>query len=111
MSGRVPGEPAVLELLRVTSGTEMRWVCEDLLTVRNRRVKPETAAAVKAKLDQHGVLYQSLTRPSAEEQALHKLLDHHVRPAWDEQFVADREAGDAILDRMLDELEEEVHAP
>ncbi|KQU49938.1 hypothetical protein ASG72_18150 [Bosea sp. Leaf344] len=105
----IPGEPAVVELLRLSSGTEVRWVCEDLLTVRNRRVKPETAAAVKAKLDQHGVLYQSLTRPPDDEQALHRLLDHHVRPAWDERAIAEREAGGAILDQMLDELEEEVH--
>lgn len=98
-----PGQPAVLELLRVASGTETRWVCKELLTVRNRRVSPEVAAAVQAKLAQHGVLFcQSLTRLPADKQALHDLLDHNPnRPIWDEQFIADQEAaGDTDLARM-----------
>lgn len=104
-----PGQSAVLELLRVTSGTETRWVCEDLLAVRNRRVSPEVAAAVQAKLSKHGVLYQSLTRLPADEQALHDLLDHNPnRPLWDEQFIADQEAiEDNDFARMLDELDRE----
>jgi hypothetical protein len=90
-----PGQPAVLELLRVTSGTETRWVCEDLLTVRNRRVSPEVAAAVQAKLAEHGVLYQSLTRLPADQQALHNLLDHNAnRPVWDELYIAAQEGGE-----------------
>lgn len=105
-----PGQPAVLELLRVTSGTETRWVCKDLLTARNRRVSSEVAAAVQAKLAQHGILLTSLTRLPADKQALHDLLDHNPnRPIWDEQFIADQEAaGDTDFARMLDELEQEV---
>lgn len=101
-----PGEAAVLELLRLTSGTKTYWVCEDLLASRNRRVTPALAAAVREKLDEYGILYQSLVPLPAGEQALHNLLDHHVRPAWDENFVADQEVGDAALERLLDDLEE-----
>lgn len=105
-----PGQPAVLELLRLTSGTETRWVCEDLLTVRNRRVSPEVATAVQAKLAEHGVFYQSLTRLPPVEQALHDLLDHNAhRPFWDEQFIADQDARDeAGLVGMLRRLDQEA---
>ncbi len=107
-----PGEAAVLELLRLTSGTKTYWVCEDLLAPRNRRVKPALADAIRAKLDQHDILYQSLVPLPAGEQALHKLLNHHVRPAWDEHLDVDGGEAvedDADLDRMLCELEREVH--
>ncbi|PZR79216.1 MAG: hypothetical protein DI537_41310 [Stutzerimonas stutzeri] len=104
-----PGEQAVLELLRLTSGGQVRWVCEDLRAPRNRRVSPELATWVQSKLDQHGILYQSLTPPAVEEQALHKLLDHTTPFAWDVRREADHENGDADIDRMLDELEQEIH--
>ncbi|MBN9471075.1 MAG: hypothetical protein J0J10_20100 [Bosea sp.] len=71
-----PGEQAVLELLRLTSGDQTHWVCEDLRAPRNRRVSPETAAWVQRKLDQYGIFYQSVAHPSAEQQALHRLVDH-----------------------------------
>ncbi len=104
------GEPAALELLRLTTGAESKWVCEDLRAPRNRRVKPELASWVQSKLDHYGILYQSLTRPSVEEQALHKLLDHTAPFAWDvRREQADDGNGDADIDRMLDELEQEVH--
>ena len=104
------GEPAALELLRLTTGAESKWVCEDLRAPRNRRVSPELAAAIQSKLDHHGILYQSLTPPTVQEQALHKLLDHTTPFAWDvRRERADHENGDADIDRMLDELEQEVH--
>lgn len=105
-----PGGPAVLELLRLTSGTEVRFVCEDLRAARNRRVSPELATVIQLKLDDYGILYQSLTQPTIEEQALHKLLDHTTPFAWDVRRRDDNDAdGNADLARMLDELEQEVH--
>ena len=105
-----PGGPAVLELLRLTSGTEVRFVCEDLRAPRNRRVSPELATVIQSKLHDYGILYQSLTHPTVEEQALHKLLDHTTPFAWDmRREEADHENGDADIERMLDELEQEVH--
>jgi hypothetical protein len=99
------GEPAVLELLRLTSAGEAKWVCEDLRRPRNRRVNPELAAMVQSKLDQHGILYQSVTRLSDEEQALHKLLDHTTAFAWDMRREAAVDVhGDDDIQRMLEEL-------
>ncbi|ODT19817.1 MAG: hypothetical protein ABS35_20975 [Kaistia sp. SCN 65-12] len=99
------GEPAVLELLRLTSAGEAKWVCEDLRGPRNRRVNPELAAMVQSKLDQHGILYQSVTRLSDEEQALHKLLDHTTAFAWDMRREAAVDVhGDDDIQRMLEEL-------
>lgn len=104
------GEPAALELLRLTTGAGSKWVCEDLRAPRNRRVSPELAAAVQFRLDHYGVLYQSLAHPSVEEQALHKLIDHTTPFAWDRRReVADDAHVDADMDRMLEELEQEVH--
>lgn len=104
------GELAALELLRLTTGTGSKWVCEDLRAPRNRRVSPELAAAVQFRLDHYGVLYQSLAHPSVEEQALHKLIDHTTPFAWDRRReVADDAHVDADIDRMLEELEEDVH--
>lgn len=105
-----PGETAVLELLRLTSGGETTWVCEDLLGRANRRVSPELAASVQAKLDQHGILYQSLTRPSVEKLAMHKLLDHTAPFAWDRPAEAgEEEDNDPEITRLLDALEQEIH--
>lgn len=104
-----PGEQAVVELLRLTTGDQTNWACEDLRGKSNRRVSPELATWVQSKLDQHGILYQSLTPPAVEEQALHKLLDHTTPFAWDMRRETHHENGDADIDRMLDELEQEVH--
>lgn len=105
-----PGEQAALELIRLTTGDQTKWVCEDLRAPRNRRVRPELAAWVQSKLDEYGILYQSVRQPTDEEQALHKLLDHTTPFAWDmrREAVDDRNA-DADLHQMLDELEQEVH--
>lgn len=105
-----PGEPAVLELLRLTSGDQTNWVCEDLRAPRNRRVSTETAAWVQRKLDQYGIFYQSVAHPSAEKQALHRLVDHTTAFAWDRQReAADDEGDDTDLDALLDDLEQEIH--
>ena len=104
------GEPAVLELLRLTSAGDAKWVCEDLRGPRNRQVSPELATVIQSRLDDYGILYQSLTHASDKEQALHKLLDHTTPFAWDmRRGEADDADGDADIDRMLDELEQEVH--
>ncbi|PZR83214.1 MAG: hypothetical protein DI537_35310 [Stutzerimonas stutzeri] len=104
-----PGEPAVLELLRLTTGEQAKWVCEDLRGPRNRRVSPEMAAWVQAKLDQYGIFYQSVAPPTADEQALHRLVDHTTAFAWDRQREAADDGGDdADLDRLLDDLEQEI---
>ncbi|GAI40151.1 unnamed protein product, partial [marine sediment metagenome] len=105
-----PGGPAVLELLRLTSGTEVRFVLEDLRAPRNRRVCPELATVIQSKLNDYGILYQSLTHHTIEEQALHKLLDHTAPFAWDvRREEADDTGGDADLDRLLDDLDQEIH--
>ncbi len=104
-----PGEQAVLELLRLTSRDQTNWVCEDLRAPRNRRVSPEMAAWVQAKLDQYGIFYQSVAPPMADEQTLHKLIDHTAPFAWDvRREEADDANGDAEIDRLLDELEQQV---
>ncbi len=103
------GEPAALELLRLTTGADSKWVCEDLRAPRNRRVSPKLAAAVQFKLDHHGILYQSLAHPTVEEQALHKLIDHTTPFAWDRRReVADDAHGDTVIEEMLTELEQEL---
>lgn len=103
------GEPAALELLRLTTGAKSTWICEDLRAPRNRRVSPEMATWVQSKLDQHGIFYQSVTHPTVEEQALHKLLDHTTPFAWDRQReVADDAHGDDDIERMLEELQQEI---
>lgn len=103
------GEPAALELLRLTTGAESKWVCEDLRAPRNRRVSPELAAAIQSKLDHHGILYQSLAHPTVKEQALHRLLDHTTPFAWDRRReVADDAHGDTVIEEMLTELEQEL---
>lgn len=104
-----PGEQAALELIRLTTGDQTKWVCEDLRAPRNRRVRPELAAWVQSKLDEYGILYQSVRQPTDEEQALHKLLDHTTPFAWDmrREAVDDRNA-DADLHQMLEELQEEL---
>ncbi len=103
------GEPAALELLRLTSGGETKWACEDLRAYRNKRVRPDLAVAIQSKLDAYGVLYQSVTHPTHEEQALHRLVDHTTAFAWDRQReAADDAHGDADIERMLEELEQEI---
>jgi hypothetical protein len=105
-----PGEPAVLELLRLTTGEQAKWVCEDLRGPRNRRVSPEMAAWVQAKLDQYGIFYQSVAPPTADEQALQRLVDHTTAFAWDRQReAADGGEDDADLDALLDDLAQEIH--
>ena len=104
-----PGEPAVLELLRLTTGEQAKWVCEDLRGPRNRRVSPEMAAWVQSKLDQYGIFYQSVAPPPADEQALHRLVDHTTAFAWDRQREAADDGGDdADIQRMLGELQQEI---
>lgn len=104
-----PGEPAVLELLRLTTGEQAKWVCEDMRGPRNRRVSPEMAAWVQSKLDQYGIFYQSVAPPTADEQALHRLVDHTTAFVWDRQReAADGGEGDADLDALLDDLAQEI---
>ncbi|WP_377846770.1 hypothetical protein [Bosea sp. UC22_33] len=104
-----PGEQAVLELLRLTTGEQVKWVCEDLRGPRNRRVSPEMAAWVQSKLDQYGIFYQSVAPPTAEEQALHKLVDHTTAFAWDRQREAAEDGDDdADIQQMLEELQQEI---
>lgn len=106
------GEPAVLELLRLTSGGEAKWACEDLRGPRNRRVSPAMAAWVQSKLDQHGIFYQKVAHPTDEQQALNRLVDHTTSFTWDRRREAVDEAHtDTEIERMLDELEQEVHRP
>lgn len=103
-------EPAALELLRLTTADQTRWVCEDLRGARNRRVSPEMAKWVQCKLDAHGIFYQSVAHPTREEQALHRLVDHTTPFLWDQQReAADDQGRDADLDRLLVDLEQEIH--
>lgn len=102
------GEEAVIELERLTSGSEVRWLLSGAFRARNRRISPTVAVAIQEKLDQFGILSEPLMLRQSADKALHDLIDYEVRPAWDENFVADREAGYTDLDRLLDDLEEEV---
>lgn len=103
------GEQAVIELVRLSSGAEVKWHCDDALRARNRRIKPELAATIQEKLDRYGILYQPLMLRPSQQKPLHDLIDYYVRPAWDENFGTTQEAGDDALDVMLDALEEEIH--
>uniref|UniRef100_A0A9E7ZRK2 Uncharacterized protein n=1 Tax=Bosea sp. NBC_00436 TaxID=2969620 RepID=A0A9E7ZRK2_9HYPH len=103
------GEQAVIELARLSSGSEVKWYCTDALRARNRRINPVVAVAIQEKLDEYGILYEPLMLRPSPQKPLHDLIDYYVRPAWDEAFDATREAGDDPLDKMLDELEEEIH--
>lgn len=104
------GEQALIELVRLSSGAEVRWYCTDALRARNRRISPAVAIAIQEKLDQYGILYQPLMLRPSPQKPLHDLIDYYVRPAWDEHFGAAQEAGDDDLDRMLDELDDEVNS-
>lgn len=106
------GEQAVIELLRLTSDSEVRWLAEGALGPRNRRLEPAMAAAIQAALDRYGILYEPMTPLSANEEALHNLIDHSTRPAWDEHL--DNVGGEPVhehadIDHMLAGLEQEVH--
>lgn len=107
-----PGEQAVIELAVVQSGSEQRWEVTQLLGPRNRRAKTAVVAAIRERLDGLGILYQSSPFPSAEQDGLHALLEHFPHapfPDYLAQHADDAEDEDADLDRMLDQLEQEVH--
>jgi hypothetical protein len=103
------GEEAVIELERLTSGSEVRWLLSGAFRARNRRISPTVAVAIQEKLDQFGILCEPLMLRRSADKTLHDLIDYEVRPAWDEHFDPAKEAGDDDLDRMLDQLEDEVH--
>lgn len=107
------GEQAVIELAVVHSGSEQRWEVTQLVGPRNRRAKTAIVAAIRERLDGLGILYQSSPLPSAEQDGLHALLEHFPNapfPAYLAQRADDdAEDEDADLERMLGELEQEVH--
>lgn len=103
------GEEAVIELERLISGSEVRWLLSGAFRARNRRISPAVAVAIQEKLDQFGILCEPLMLRPSPEKALHDLIDYEVRPAWDEHFDPTKEAGDDDLDRLLDQLDDEVN--
>lgn len=107
-----PGEHAVIELALVRSGPESRWTCEQVLAPRNRRVKPAVAAAIRERLDSLGILYQASPFSAAEQDGLHALLEHYPHVPFPDYLGQraddDAEDEDADIERMLDELEQEV---
>lgn len=103
------GEEAVIELERLTSGSEVRWLLSGAFRARNRRISPAVALAIQDKLDQFGILCEPLMLRPSPEKALHDLIDYEVRPAWDEHFDPTKETGDDDLDRLLDQLDDEVN--
>lgn len=103
------GEEAVIELERLTSGSEVRWLLAGAFRARNRRVKVSVAEAIQEKLDQFGILYEPLMLRPSPEKDLHNLIDYQVRPAWDENFDTANDAEDDALDRLLDELDDGVN--
>jgi len=107
-----PGEQAVIELAAVQSGSEQRWEVTQLLGPRNRRAKTAVVAAIRERLDGLGILYQSTPFSSAEQDGLQSLLEHYPHapfPDYLAQRADDAEDEDADIDRMLDELQQEVH--
>lgn len=106
---RGDGDEAVIELERLTSGSEVRWLLSGAFRARNRRVSVSVAKAIQDKLDQFGILTEPLMLRASPDKALHDLIDYEVRPAWDEHFDPAKEAGDDDLDRLLDQLDDEVN--
>lgn len=98
------GEEAVIDLALVRSGSEYRWQCENLTRPRNRRVSPTIALAIRQRLDQLGILYRSEPMPSDEQAGIRALLDHFPNAT----FMDRPEGGDADVDRLLNELEDEL---
>jgi hypothetical protein len=103
------GEEAVIELERLTSGSEVRWLLAGAFRARNRRVSVPVAEAIRAKLDQFSILYEPLMLRQSAEKDLHDLIDYQVRPAWDENFDTANDAEEDALDRLLDELDDETN--
>lgn len=107
-----PGEQAVIELAVIQTGSEQRWEVTQLLGPRNRRAKTAVVAAIRERLDGLGILYQSSPFSSAERDGLHSLLEHYPHapfPDYLAQRADDAEDEDADIDRMLEELQQEVH--
>lgn len=103
------GEEAVIELERLTSGSDVRWMLAGAFRARNRRISASVAEAIQGKLDQFGILYEPMTLRQSPDKAVHDLIDYEVRPAWDENFDPTKDAGDDDLDRLLDQLDDEVN--
>ncbi|HEV7334656.1 MAG TPA: hypothetical protein VGO06_01710 [Bosea sp. (in: a-proteobacteria)] len=103
------GEEAVIELERLTSGSEVRWLLSGAFRARNRRISPTVALAIQEKLDQFGILCEPLMLRQSADKALHNLIDYEVRPAWDERIDATKEPDDESLDHLLDLLDDEVN--
>lgn len=103
------GEEAVIELARLASGSEVRWMLAGAFRARNRRISASVAEAIQGKLDQSGILYEPMMLRQSPDKAVHDLIDYEVRPAWDENFDPTKDAGDDDLDRLLDQLDDEVN--
>lgn len=103
------GEEAVIEVIRLESGSDVRWLLDGAFRGRNRRISPAIAVAIREKLDQHGILYEPLMLQPSPAKALHDLIDYEVRPAWDDRIDVTKEADDEALDELLDRLDEEVN--
>lgn len=103
------GEEAVIELARLASGSDVRWMLVGAFRARNRRISASVAEAIQRKLDQFGILYEPMTLRQSPDKAVHDLIDYEVRPAWDENFDPTKDAGDDDLDRLLDQLDDEVN--
>ncbi len=102
-------EVAVIELERLTSGSDVRWMLAGAFRARNRRISASVAQAIQGKLDQFGILYEPMTLRQSPDKAVYDLIDYEVRPAWDENFDPTEDAGDDELDRLLDQLDDEVN--
>lgn len=107
-----PGEQAVIELAVVHSGSERRWEVTQLLGPRNRRAKTAVVTAIRERLDDLGILYQSSPFSTTEQDGLHALLEHFPHapfPDYLAQHADDAEDEDADIEQMLAELEQDVH--
>lgn len=99
----------MIELVRLTSGSEVHWLLDGAFRARNRRISPAVAVALQEKLDHYGILYEPLMLRPSNQKVLHNLIDYEVRPAWDDHFDATKDAGDDALDDLLDQLDDEVN--
>ncbi len=70
-----PGPGAVLELQPLSLAGGRYWVCEQVVAARNAPPADEVVAAIRAKLDQVGVLYRPRSPGGSGHAEVRRLLD------------------------------------
>lgn len=102
------GDEAVADLALVRAGLEYRWQCETLFRPRNRRVSATVAGAIRQRFDELGILYRIGPLSSDDQPSVHALLDHFPSTTFIERPALPG-GDDQDVERLLDELETELH--